>query len=425
MTGTESKNPGHFISLSIIMFVIFFTWGAWFAGIGRFMSEAGMGAASIGWAYSTTPIAAIVTPFFIGIVADRFINAEKLQGTLLLLSCAFMAGAPSFATAETSTVFLLLLFLHTLCFMPTLSLSNTIALKHLTDSEKNFPRVAVFRTLGWIVAGLSVSFIFHYDTSSSQCYVAAGAALVAGIYSFFLPATPPTGKDEPVSLGDIVGAGTFHYFGKFSFSVFMFISLLICVAFMPYWANLATFLGAAGIEKTTAFQTWGQIAEVPVLLFILPFFLKKFGIKWTFALGIVCWIARYAIFSTSAGLLAGENANATFVLALLLSGVLLHGFSYDFVFISGYLYVDRHVDETVRAQAQGLLTVFTQGIAFLISSQLFVGYYFGKVVQDTGNFSQWKEFWLLPVTYLVVILILFVILFKDKKEAKAPEPQGQ
>ena len=416
MTDTE-KNTSHFTGLSIMMFVIFFTWGAWFAGIGRFMSEAGM-ASSIGWAYSTTPLAAILTPFFIGVIADRFINAEKLQGILLILSGVFIAIAPSFATPENSTLFLIFLLLHALSFMPVLGLSNTIALKHLRDPEKQFPRVAFFRTLGWIIAGLSVSFIFHFDTSPNQCYVAAGAAFLAGIHSFFLPATPPKGQEGKLSFGEMVGSGTFRYFKKFSFALFMFTSLLICVAFMPYWANLATFLGEAGINKTTAFQTWGQIAEIPVLLFILPFFLKKFGIKWTFTIGIVCWITRYYIFSASASLLAGGSESATLIMALLLSGVLLHGLCYDFVFISGYLYVDQHVDEKVRAQAQGLLTVFTQGIAFLISSQLFAGYYFGKVVKDTGDFAQWKEFWLLPVAYLIVILVFFVFLFRDKKVSK-------
>ncbi len=416
MSEAEQKQSGHFMGLSIMMFFIFFTWGAWFAGIGRFMSEAGMSASAIGWAYSTTPIAAIVTPFFIGIIADRFMNAEKLQGICLMLSGVFMVIAPSVAKPETSTLFLIFLFLHTLCFMPVLSLSNTIALKHLEDSEKNFPRVAFFRTFGWIVAGLAVSFVFKFDTSAKQCYVAAAAAFIAGMHSFYLPATPPSGQEGKVSLGDMIGAGTFHYFKIFSFAVFMVISLLICVAFMPYWANLATFLGVAGIEKTSAFQTWGQIAEMPVLLFILPFFLKKFGIKWTFALGIVCWILRYYIFSSTAGILEGGQSDGQMVMYLLLIGVLLHGFSYDFVFISGYLYVDQHVDESVRAQAQGLLTVFTQGIAFFISSQVFVSYYFGEVVTDTGNFAQWKEFWMLPVMYLFVVLIIFVVLFKDRAD---------
>lgn len=418
MTNLQKSSLGLFANLSTMMFLLFFVWGAWFAGLGRFMGEAGMGDA-IGNAYSCTPIAAIITPFFIGVFADRFFNAEKLQGLLLLLSGVFLAIAPSFAKPETSSIFVGLLLAHALCFMPTLSLSNTICLKHLANPEKEYPRVRIFATLGWILAGLSISFIFHFDTSAYQCYVGAGAAVVVGIYSFFLPSTPPPGKGEKVNLGELVGTGTLPYFKKFSFTIFMFASLLVCVAFMPYWANLSGYLGAAKMEKTTAFLTWGQIAELPVLFFALPFFLKKVGIKWTIVIGIVCWIARYLFFATSAGQLAG-GSDLDGVFPLLLAGVLLHGFSYDFVFVSGYLYVDKHVDEKIRAQAQGLLTVFTQGIAFLISSKLLSGYYYNKIVGADGGFAEWKQFWMLPVGYLVVILILFIVFFRDKKTDEIP-----
>ncbi len=410
----EKKSPiGLFTSLSVMMFFVFFTWGSWFAGLNHFMKEAGMGD-SIGNAYSCTPIAAIITPFFIGIFADRFFNAEKLQGLLLIFSGVFLAIAPSFAKPETSTIFVSLLLAHALCFMPVLSLSNTICLKHLAEPEREYPRVRIFATLGWIIAGLSISFVFHFDTSVFQCYVGAGVAVLVGVYSFFLPKTSPPAKGEKVRFGDLIGVGTFPYFKKFSFAVFMFASLLVCVGFMPYWANLAGYLGKTGMESTTGFLTWGQIAELPVLFFALPFFLKKVGIKWTIVIGISCWIVRYWLFASSAGQLAG-GADYDGVFALLLAGVLLHGFSYDFVFVSGYLYVDRHVDEKIRAQAQGLLTVFTQGIAFLISSQLFSGYYYNGLGVEKGGFAEWQQFWMLPVGYLVVILILFIIMFREKK----------
>ncbi len=418
MTNLQKSSFGLLANLSSMMFLLFFVWGAWFAGLGRFMFEAGMGEA-IGSAYACTPIAAIITPFFIGVFADRFMNAEKLQGLLLLLSGVFLAIAPSYATPETSTIFVNLLLAHALCFMPTLSLSNTICLKHLADPEKEYPRVRIFATLGWIIAGLSISFVFHFDTSAAQCYVGAGAAFIVGIYSFFLPKTFPPAKGEKVNFGDLIGAATLPYFKKFSFAVFMFASLLVCIAFMPYWANLGAYLGQAKMEKTTAFLTWGQIAELPVLFFALPFFLKKVGIKWTIVIGIGCWICRYLLFATSAGQLAG-GSDLNGVFTLLLVGVLLHGFSYDFVFVSGYLYVDKHVDEKIRAQAQGLLTVFTQGIAFYISSKLLSGYYFNKIVGTEGGFAEWKQFWMLPVGYLVVILFLFIILFRDKKSDEIP-----
>lgn len=405
-------------NLSTMMFALFFVWGAWFAGLGRFMFEAGMGD-SIGSAYACTPIAAIITPFFIGVFADRVMNAERLQGLLLILSGVFLAIAPRYASPETATIFVNLLLAHALCFMPTLSLSNTICLKHLADPELEYPRVRIFATLGWIIAGISISYVFRFDTSAAQCYVGAGAAFFVGVYSFFLPRTPPPAKGEKINFGDLVGAGTLIYFKKWSFAIFMFASLLACVAFMPYWANLGAYLGQAEMEKTTAFLTWGQIAELPVLFFVLPFFLKKVGIKWTIVIGIGCWIIRYFLFSVTAGQLAdGAVLNDVFV--LLLVGVLLHGFSYDFVFISGYLYVDKHVDEKIRAQAQGLLTVFTQGIAFYISSKLLAGYYFNKTVGEDGGFAEWETFWMLPVGYLVVVLILFVILFHERKPS-APQ----
>jgi nucleoside transporter len=412
MTNTTKSSFALLANLSVMMFVLFFVWGAWFAGLGRFMLEAGM-ADSIGNAYACTPIAAIITPFFIGVFADRFMNAEKLQGVLLFFSGVFIALAPSFANPDDANIFVNLLLAHALCFMPTLSLSNTICLKHLANAATEYPRVRIFATLGWIFAGLSISYVFNFDTSANQCYVAAGAAFIVAAYSFFLPKTPPPAKGEKLRIGDLIGASTLPYFKNFTFAVFMFASLLACVAFMPYWANLSGYLGQAQMEKTTAFLTWGRIAELPVLFFVLPFFLKKVGIKWTIAIGIGCWIIRYLLFATTAGQLA-EGAVLNDVFALLLIAVLLHGFSYDFVFVSGYLYVDKHVDEKIRAQAQGLLTVFTQGIAFYISSRLFAGYYFNQIVGETGGFAEWKQFWMLPVGYLAVVFVLFLILFREK-----------
>jgi len=423
MSSSTQRSPlPLFTTLSVMMFFLFFTWGSWFAGLGRFMFEAGFSGKAIGDAYSCTPIAAIVTPFFIGIFADRFMNAEKLQGLLMIIGGIFIAAAPSFADPENPGIFIGLLLAHALCFMPTLGLSNTICLKHLSDAERDYPRVRIFATLGWILAGLAISFVFKYDTSVNQCYVAAIAAFVIGIYSFFLPKTPPPARGQKVSFGDLVGTGTLPYFKKFSFAVFMFASLLVCCAFMPYWVNLGSFLGQAGMEKTTAFLTWGQIAELPVLFFVLPIFLKKFGIKWTMIVGILCWVIRYFVFAAVAGSLGDDAVIQGSLLWLAAFGVLLHGFSYDFVFVSGYLYVDRHVHENVRAQAQGLLTVFTQGIAFLISSQVLCGYYYTKVIGEEATFPEWKQFWMAPVAYLVVILIAFAVLFREKKPIEHKTP---
>lgn len=395
-----------------MMFMLFFIWGAWMATVGIFMTHVGM-SEYIGWAYSTTPIAAIVTPFFMGVFADRVMNAEKLQGLLLIASGVLIAIAPQFASPDSPRIFVAILLLHALCFMPTLGLSNTICLKHLVNAEKEYPIVRVFATLGWIVAGLVVSKLLKADASPVQFYVAAGAAFIVGIYSFYLPKTPPPAKGQKIVFGDIIGAGTLPYFKKISFAVFMFASLLACTAMMPYWANLGSFLDKTGIERPGAFLTMGQMAELLVLAVVLPLFIRKFGIKWTMVIGLSCWIVRFFLFSMAAGTLAEDPAASVF--PLLLVGVLLHGFAYDFVFVSGYLYVDKHVKEEVRAQAQGLLTVFTQGIGFLLSSQIFALRAFNSTVGQDGDFSGWKQFWLLPCTYLVIVLIFFIIFFKEKR----------
>ncbi|MCM8535705.1 MAG: MFS transporter [Lentisphaeraceae bacterium] len=402
-----------FTKLSITMFGIFFTWGSWYATIGFFMLEKGMGE-YIGWAYSSTPLAAIVTPCFMGAFADRFMNAEKLQALLLVVGGVFMAIVPQFASVDSATLFLTFIFLHALCFMPTLGLSNTICLTHLNDPEKSYPRVRVFATLGWILAGLFMSAFLMADTSVIQFYIAAVSSILTGIFSFLLPHTIPTSENKKVAIGDLLGIKVFPYFKNFKFTIFMLASFLVCIGMMPYWANGATFLGHAGIDHPGAFLTLGQITELFVLSLILPFFIKKFGIKWTMIIGISSWILRYLVFSGAAGILSESSQFSLQIGAMLTVGVVLHGFAYDFVFISGYLYIDKIVKSEVRAQAQALLTVFTQGIGFLLSAQIFSGIIYNQVVGSSPTHQNFQTFWLLPVILLTIVLFLFVFLFKDK-----------
>jgi len=398
-----------FVELSVMMFFLFFTWGAWYATMSTFMVDRGI-ASSISWAYSLAPLAAIVTPFFMGVFADRFINAEKLQGGLLILSGFAIIAAPSYAAPETSNTFLGLLLLHTLCFMPTLGLSNTICLKHLADQEREYPKVRVLATLGWIAAGLTISFVFKAEASPVQFYLAGAVAFGVGLYSFFLPKTPPQAKGKTLHLGELYGAATLRYFKKRSFAVFMFASLFAAVGMMPYWSLSSPFLNAAGIQRTGAFLSIGQVAELFVLAFALPVFIKRFGIKWTMIVGLLCWIARYVLFS------AASCVSGSSTMVMITAGIVIHGFCYDFVFISGFLYVDKHVKEEVRAQAQGLLVVFTQGIGFLLSSQIFAGYVYEKTVGEVTNLADWQNFWFIPSVYLVVILALFCFFFREDRQ---------
>ena len=409
MSREPRSSIGLFVQLSVMMFVLFFVWGAWYVTMGTFMAGRKFDAEAISWAYSVAPIAAIVTPFFMGVFADRFVNAEKLQGALLLLSGFFIALAPQFAEPETQWVFVALLLAHTLCFMPNLGLSNTICLKHLVDSERDYPIVRVFATLGWIVAGWIVSFLFMAEESPVQFYTAAAAAWGVGIYSFFLPRTPPPGKGVPLKMGELYGSGTWRYFKKRAFAIFMVASLLASMGMMPYWGMGSTFVNFLGIERSGAFFTMGQMAELVVLAVILPVFIKRFGIKWTMGIGLLCWALRFVLFSEAATSSGGS------MMALLVIAVLLHGFSYDFVFVSGYLYVDKHVGEEVRAQAQGLLVVFTQGVGFFLSSQLFVGYLGSRYGVPGNDAGSWQSYWLVPAIFMAVVLVLFWFAFREER----------
>jgi len=413
MTTQPRTSIARFVNLSLMMFLLFFLWGAWYVTMGSFMGERGMTGSQISWAYSVAPIAAILTPFIMGVFADRFVNAEKLQAILLLLSGVFICLAPMYAAPESGTIFIGLLLAHTLCFMPTLGLSNTVCLKHLANSEKDYPIVRVFATLGWIVAGLVVSFVFKAEKTEVQFYVAGSAAFAVGLYSFFLPATPPPARGKSIQVSQLYGADTLPYFKKLSFAVFMFASLLACVSMMPYWALGSLFLNKLGIEGSAAFLTMGQIAELFVLALVLPLFIRRFGIKWTMLVGIVSWIIRFVLFSSAA------TSEGSTMMTMMVIAVILHGFSYDFVFVSGYLYVDGHVREEVRAQAQGLLVVFTQGIGFFLSSQIFVNRIYAPMFEQDDSLATWKEFWMTPVWFLVVVLILFAVLFREKKTADA------
>ena len=386
------------------MFLLFFVWGAWFPTVGAFLNAHGM-SDRIAWAYSCTPIAAIIMPFFMGLFADRFINAERLQGILMILSGVFIGLAPQYAVPETGGIFIMLLMAHALCFTPNLGLSNTICLKNLDDPATDYPRVRIFATLGWIVATMFVvSLWLKADTTATQFYVAAIAAIAVGLFSFTLPRTPPPAKGQPVRIAELVGADVFPYFKSRSFATFMFISMLGCIGFMPYWVQGGFFPGFLGIERIGAFLSMGQWAELVVLAFIIGIFIKKLGIKWTILVGLSCWVIRYVLMATAA---------SSGVIPLLAIAVIIHGFCYDFVFVAGYLYVDRVVNKDIRAQAQGLLVVFTQGIGLFLGSQIFTAIHV-RIVGDAPTAANWQLFWFMPAAFVFVLLVIFLLLFKDR-----------
>lgn len=393
------------IRLSIMMFLEFFVWGAWYVTVGNYMGANGMGEA-IYWAYTVGPIAAMVSPFILGMIADRFFSSERVLSVLMIIGGVALYYAPKVvgADGEGSTTFILLLLLHMLCYMPTLGLTNTIAFSHLKNQEVWFPLVRVFGTLGWIVANFVVSKIMGADMTSKPLLVAGGAAVVMGFYSLTLPHTPPISKGKKISVGDILGLDSLALLKDRSFLVFMVSSLLICIPLAAYYAYAPVFVADAGIESPAFKMSFGQMSEV-LFMVLMPFFFKFLGVKRMLLFGMFAWVVRYGLFA------AGAADGVTW---MIVTGILLHGICYDFFFVTGQIYVDQKAGPSIRAQAQGFLVFATQGVGMFLGA-LISGNLINAIVTGEGaeKLVDWKEFWILPTGAALVIMILFAMLFKD------------
>jgi nucleoside transporter len=333
--------------LSAMMFLQFFVWGAWYTTIGNFMSANGM-ADLTHWPYTVNPIAAIVAPFFLGLIADRYFATEKVLAVLHLLGGAIMLLVPRMT--GNPTVFILLLLAYNLCYMPTLGLSNSLAFHNIQDQEKQFPRVRVFGTIGWIVAGLFIGFVLGRfaggripDQTPLPLYTTGIASLLLGLYAFSLPHTPPTGRGQPVSLASIAGLDAFRQLGSRPFYIFIISSLLICIPlaayynFAPIYANnvvyeqgTSNFITAL-LPNPSSLMTLGQMSEVLFML-AMPFAFARLGVKWMLLVGMAAWVLRYALFAVAA---------PSAVFWMIATGILLHGICYDFFFVTGQIYVDK------------------------------------------------------------------------------------
>ena len=349
--------------LSVMMFLQFFVWGAWYTSIAVYMTGNGM-ADLTHWPFTVNPVAAIVSPFFLGLVADRFFPTEKVLGVMHLLGGLVLLAAPQAVGAPVT--FILLLLLYNLCYMPTLGLSNSLAFHNIQDQEKQFPLIRVFGTIGWIAAGLFVSFVLSRfvtglpEETALPLYTAGVASIVLGLYSFSLPHTPPPAKGERVSVGSILGLDALRQLGSRPFYVFIISSLLICIPLAAYYNFTQTYLGATGFTRIAGTQTLGQMSEV-VFMLLMPFFFARLGVKWMLLVGMGAWVARYALFA-----LGAPDA----VTWMILGGILLHGICYDFFFVTGQIYVDKKSAPGIRGQAQGFLVLVTYGVGMLIGAQV-------------------------------------------------------
>lgn len=397
--------------LSVMMFLEFFIWGSWYTSIGVYMSNHDM-ASLTHWPYTVNPVAAIIAPFFVGLIADRFFATQKVLGTLHILGAVFMFLTPS-ATGN-PVVFILLLLAYNLCYMPTMSLANTICFHNMTDQEKEFPIIRVFGTVGWIVAGLIISFVLGSfvaenakpEETAMPLYMTAAASLLLGIYSFFLPNTPPPAAGRKISASSIIGVDAFKQLASPSFFIFLISSFLICIPLAAYYNFTQIFLEGIKFEKIAATQTLGQVSET-LFMVLMPFFFLRLGVKWMLAAGMLAWVLRYVMFAL------GAPDQVTW---MILTGIALHGICYDFFFVTGQIYVDKKANPLIRAQAQGLIVFVTYGIGMLVGAQT-AGMVYNKFLGSATSLTlqQWQSFWWLPAGFAAAVLLFFIVTFKEKK----------
>jgi nucleoside transporter len=396
------------LRLSALMFLEFFIWGGWFVTLGSYLAQSlSASGVQIGAAYSTQSWGAIIAPFIVGLIADRYFNAERvlavlhLAGGVLLL---MLARATAFAS------FLPVLFAYMALYMPTLALANSISFRQLKDPAREFGSVRVWGTIGWIVAGLAISYLFAWDSPGAvaggalrNTFIMCGcASLLLGLYSFTLPKTPPAATARPgKQLRDILGIDALRLLAQRNFLIFFLASILICIPLAFYYQHANQFLTELKVANPTGKQTLGQMSEVLFML-ALPVFLGRFGIKVTLLAGMFAWALRYALFAFG---------NAGPLVSLLLIGIALHGVCYDFFFVSGQIYIDSKAGPSVKSAAQGLITLATYGVGML------VGFSVAGRITDLYALQgahDWGSIWLYPAAFAMLILAVFAVSFRNE-----------
>ncbi|UYQ92304.1 nucleoside permease [Chitinophaga horti] len=400
------------IQLSFMMFLEFFIWGAWFVTLGTFLGKnlaaTGLESASV---FSTQSYGAIIAPFIIGLIADKYFNAERILGILHLIGAALMF---MMYKSESVATFYPYVFGYMVGYMPTLALVNSVSFRQMKDPEKEFSNIRVWGTVGWILAGLSISYLFHWDSEEAiragalkNTFAMAGiASLILGLYSFTLPKTPPIkdGKKND-SIASLLGLDAIKLLANRNFLIFFVSAILICIPLAFYYQNAHPFLEETGLPNVTGKMAIGQISEALFIL-ALPVFFKRFGFKKTILVGMLAWAVRYTLFAY------GNSGELAFMLIL---GIALHGICYDFFFVSGQIYTDQQAGEQYKSAAQGLVTLATYGVGMLI------GFWIAGIISDTYKeaANKWQMIWMIPAGIALVVAILFTLLFRDTKKQAA------
>lgn len=392
------------VKLSTMMFLQFFIWGAWFVTMGTYLSKTlhatGTQNAT---AYATQALGAIIAPFIIGLIADKYFSAQKILGVLHLIGAVLMYYA---SKAADFTGFYPLILSYMIIYMPTLALVNSVSFKQMLNPSKEFPPIRVFGTIGWIIAGLIIGWLdWEHKGSLSLTFVtAAAASLILGLLSFSLPDTPPAKRGQKTSIKDILGLDAIGLLKNRSYLIFFLASVAICVPLAFYYNFTNQFLNEAGVKRAAAIQSFGQFSEL-LFMIAMPFFFVRMGVKKMLAMGMIAWALRYVLFAYGN---AGDNY------WMLLAGIIIHGVCYDFFFVAGQIYTDNLAGERYKSSAQGFITLATYGVGMLIGFTIS-----GPIVdhyQISASAHNWQTIWLIPGAIAFVVLLVFLLLFTDKNK---------
>ena len=396
--------------LSAMMFLQYFIWGAWYVTVGTWMGTTlQFDGTQIGQVYGTTALAAMISPFFVGMIADRFFATEKVLAVLHLAGGIAMY----FASLQTSFgAFYPLLLVHTLCYMPTLALTNAISFHNMADPAREFPRVRVLGTIGWIVVGFILGRL-RIEPTAVPLQIAAGASVLMALYCLFLPHTPPKARGQRVTARDVLGLDALALLGDRSFAIFILGSFLLCIPLQFYYAFTNLFLNEVGMSEPAAKMTLGQVSEIGFML-IMPVMLVRLGIKNVMMIGMAAWSVRYLLFGF------GDAGTLIWMLYL---GIILHGICYDFFFVTGQIYVDQKADLRIRGAAQGFIAFVTLGVG------MYIGAWASGAVVDVYTLPDgtrdWDTIWMVPAVGAAIVLLLFAVFFRPETRtpvtaAKAP-----
>jgi len=393
------------LKLSLMMFLQFFIWGAWFVTMGTYLSQRfSASGAQMGMAYETQSIGAIIAPFIIGLIADRYFAAQKILALLHLAGAALLFSA---AYSGSFSGFYPYILLYMVIYMPTLALVNAISFRQLAEKTAQFAHIRVLGTLGWITAGLLIGW-FGWEGAQQLQYtflLAAGASLALGVFSLMLPDTPPQAAQQRPGMRQILGLDALALLKDRAYLVFFLASVLICIPLAFYYQNANLYLNDLGISGAAAKMSLGQMSEIAFML-LLPLFLRRYGIKATLLVGMLAWVLRYVLFAYGN---SGEQ------LWMLFFGILLHGICYDFFFVSGQIYTEQKAGRDIKAAAQGLITLATYGVGMLLGFRL-AGYITDLHHSDSAY--QWWQIWLIPAGIAALVLVVFVLSFPKQRRVQ-------